>query len=80
MRSPPGSHQAIFASAQDRPRFRRGRAQRRDALPRFILAQGLRTLGGQFLKPAMSAGGALAKLVAQSEKGSARDDAIVGHT
>jgi hypothetical protein len=28
----------------------------------------------------MGAGGALAKLVAQSENGSARDGAIVGHT
>jgi hypothetical protein len=60
--------------------FEEEEPQCRDALPRFIIAQGLRPLGGQFLKPAMGAGGALAKLIAQGEKGSARDGAIVGHT
>jgi hypothetical protein len=57
--------------------FEEEEPQRRDALPRFILAQGLVALGVELLKPAMRPRSALAELVAQGEKGSARDSAIV---
>ena len=60
--------------------FEEEEPQRRDALPRFVVTQRLGALGREFLKPSMSAGGALAKLVAQGEKGSARDGAIIDHT